>query len=378
VEIFHDVPSVPVNSVVLLNSREEALNFPIGEIHLGFCDSCGFIYNTTFDQRLVEYSGRCEESQGFSSFFRKWHEGLAHRLIERHSLRRKSIIEIGCGKGEFLELLCNLGDNYGIGFDPAYVPGRTATDLSARVRFIPELFDEEYSGIHADFLCCKMTLEHISPVSDFIDVVRRSVTGGPDTTVFFQVPDILRILEEQAFWDIYYEHCSYFSTGSLARLFRRSGFDILQVSREYSNQYITIEARPANGRAASTQAEDDLEALTTLVRDFAQRVPMRISEWRKRLIEYRGRGVKTVIWGAGSKGVAFLATLDVPGAVKYAVDINANMWSHYTAKTGLKIIRPAQLQNYRPDVVIVMNPVYQAEIGSELVALGLSPQVLST
>jgi len=67
---------------------------------------------------------RCEETQGFSPFFRAWHEGLAQRLIDRYSLRAKKIIEIGCGKGEFLALLCDLGHNRGIGFDPAYVPER--------------------------------------------------------------------------------------------------------------------------------------------------------------------------------------------------------------------------------------------------------------
>ena len=46
------------------------------------------------------------------------------------------------------------------------------------------------------------------------------------TLVFFEVPDTMRILREGAFWDIYYEHCSYFTPGSLARRFRRTGFDI--------------------------------------------------------------------------------------------------------------------------------------------------------
>jgi hypothetical protein len=32
-----------------------------------------------------------------------------------------------------------------------------------------------------------------------------------DTAVFFETPDAKRVLAEGAFWDIYYEHCSYFS-----------------------------------------------------------------------------------------------------------------------------------------------------------------------
>ena len=57
-------------------------------------------------------------------------------------------------------------------------------------------------------------------------LVRGSIGDRPQVTVFFELPDMERVLVEQAFWDIYYEHCSYFTLGSLARLFRRTGFDV--------------------------------------------------------------------------------------------------------------------------------------------------------
>jgi C-methyltransferase C-terminal domain/Methyltransferase domain len=378
VRVFYESWSVPVNSVLLLSSREQALTFPTGDIRLGFCEVCGFIYNIAFDRHLVEYSSRCEETQGFSPFFRAWHEGLARRLIDRYSLHAKNIVEIGCGKGEFLTLLCDLGDNRGIGFDPAYIPERTAPESANRIRFISDFYTEENSGLHADFLCCKMTLEHISNTAQFIKMVRCSLRNAQDTCVFFQVPDVLRVLEEEAFWDIYYEHCSYFSVGSLARLFRSAGFNVQNVGREYNDQYVTIEGRAGNGTGSLLAAEDDLDNLKTFVQSFATRVPRQIAEWRKRLESYREKGLKTVVWGAGSKGVTFLSTLDIPGAVEYVVDINPHMSGHYMAKTGLEIVRPSVLRDYRPDVVIVMNPVYREEIIAELANLGLRPEVLST
>jgi SAM-dependent methyltransferase len=375
---FYEAPSAPVNSVLLLPSREQALAFPTGEVRLAFCEVCGFIHNAAFDRRLVEYSARCEETQGFSPHFRSWHEGLARRLIDRYSLRDKKIIEIGCGKGEFLALLCELGDNRGIGFDPAYIPERTAPNSANRIHFVADFYTEKDTELQGDFLCCKMTLEHIPDTAAFIKMVWRSLLNSLDTSVFFQVPDVLRVLEEEAFWDIYYEHCSYFSIGSLARLFRRAGFDVLDLGREYGDQYLTIEARPGDGAASPGPAEDDLGNLRTMVRSFAARVPRRIAEWRDRLGYYREKGLKTVVWGAGSKGVTFLSTLNVPGAVKYLVDINPNMSSHYTAETGLEIVTPSVLSDYRPDVVIVMNPVYRREIVAQLSTLRLTPEVIST
>jgi SAM-dependent methyltransferase len=378
VRVFYEALAVPVNSVLLLFTREQALTFPTGDIRLGFCEICGFIYNTTFDRQLVEYSSRCEETQGFSPFFRAWHEGLARRLVDRYSLRSKNIVEIGCGKGEFLTLLCDLGDNRGMGFDPAYIPERTPTEAARRARFIPDLFTEKSGELQTDFLCCKMTLEHIADTADFIRMVRCSLRNSPDAHVFFQVPDVLRVLEEEAFWDIYYEHCSYFTVGSLARLFRRMGFAVLDVGREYSNQYVTIEARVGEGMASLPAPEADLENVRTFVQSFATRVPRRIAEWRKRLEGYREKGLKTVVWGAGSKGVTFLSTLNVPDAVEYVVDINPHMSKHYMAKSGIEIVGPFALRDYRPDVVIVMNPVYRQEITAELSNLGLRPEVIST
>jgi hypothetical protein len=365
--------------VLLVPTREQAASFATGDIRLGFCATCGFIYNTCFNPRLVEYSSRCEETQGFSPFFKQWHEGLARRLVDRYSLYRKKIIEIGCGKGEFLALLCDLGENRGVGFDPAYVSGRIVPGAARSIQFIPEFYSETSDALDGDFLCCKMTLEHIPDVHKFVAMVHQSLQDSPDTTVFFQVPNASRILAENAFWDIYYEHCSYFNVTSLAGAFRRAGFDVLDVGTEYLDQYITLEARVTSKTSTfRSSIEDHLSQLKSLVNSFANRAPECIAEWRRRLEEYRSRGLKTVVWGAGSKGVTFLSVLNVPGSVEYVVDINPNMSKHYLVKTGIEIVSPPVLRDYRPDVVIVMNPIYRDEIIVNLTSYGLTPEVIST
>jgi SAM-dependent methyltransferase len=377
IRIFHEVEAAPVNSVLNLTTRESALSFPTRPVRLGFCEACGFIFNTVFDKSMVEYSSRCEESQGCSATFRKWQEGLARKLVERYALRNKKLIEIGCGKGEFLNLLCELGANTGIGFDPAYIPERNTSPAAARIQFIRDYYGEKYTDHRGDFVCCKMTLEHISDVGGFVRMVRRSLEGAPATKVFFQVPNAQRILNEAAFWDIYYEHCSYFTAGSLARLFERAGFAILALGCEYDDQYLTLEAAPTNGVGPQAVSTGDMDALRTAVSRFAARVQTHVAQWRERLRGYRDAGRRVVVWGSGSKGVTFLATVDVRDAVGCVVDINPNKQGCYMAKTGLEIVSPEFLRRYRPDVVIVMNPVYREEIIADLNRMALQPAVLT-
>ena len=43
--------------------------------------------------------------------------------------------------------------------------------------------------------------------------------------------------------------------------------------------------------------------------------------------------------------------------------------------TGQQIIPPDDLRSYRPDTVIIMNPVYRDEIGGALNDMGLEPEI---
>ncbi|HSK38521.1 MAG TPA: class I SAM-dependent methyltransferase [Arenibaculum sp.] len=205
-EPFHRVAGAPVHSVTLIPSRSAARALATGIISLGLCGRCGFISNMAFDAGLQDYSRDYESSQIHSGVFSAFHRELAGDLVSRHGLHGRSVIEIGCGQGEFLRLLCDLGAGRGVGFDPAYDGERQ--DLPESVTVVKDYFSERYADVEADFICCKMTLEHIPDTGGFLRIVRRALGDRRNATVFFQVPHAGRILDEVAFWDVYYEHCS--------------------------------------------------------------------------------------------------------------------------------------------------------------------------
>jgi SAM-dependent methyltransferase len=369
---FYEQHGIPVHSCRLVDTREEALGFPRGALSLAFCADCGLITNTAFDPELQDYGIDYEETQGFSPTFRQFARVLALRWIDRYGLRGKAVLEIGCGKGEFLALLCELGVGHGIGIDPAFVSERLESEAAERLTFIRDLYDERFAALEADAIVCRHTLEHIAPVADFLSVIRRSQTAGPDTAVLFDLPDVLRVLREPAFWDLYYEHCSYFSAGSLARLFRRSGFRVVRLERDYDDQYLVLEAFPGDGgEALPLPLEERPEELAGEIERFRVRVREYTRHWRGALEAARGDGRRTVVWGAGSKGVAFLTTLGVTDEVAYAVDVNPHKHGKFLAGAGHAVVGPDHLTVEPPDLVVAMNAVYLEEIRAELDARGL-------
>lgn len=375
---FYKLNRIPVNSVILMRSCEEACNLQIGDVTLGFCSTCGFISNTAFDSALLEYSTEYESTQSFSPTFNAFHHELATHFIDRYELRDKDIIEIGCGQGEFLTLICNLGRNRGIGFDPAYREHDSKDHINSQIRFIADYYSEKYASVRADFICCKMTLEHIFETKTFISMIRRSIGDQSDTVVFFQVPDATRIIQELAFWDIHYEHCSYFTPVSLSFLFQNCGFEVLDLWRAYDDQYLIIEAIPTEGKITPVRNQErNLERLKADVDYFESHSLQKIKRWRNELIQIKANGERTVIWGSSSKTTAFLSTLGIKNEIDYVVDINPYRQETYMPQTGQKIVAPKFLKEYRPDVIIVISPVYLNEIQKELERLGVNAKLVT-
>ncbi|MFZ4584601.1 MAG: class I SAM-dependent methyltransferase [Acidimicrobiia bacterium] len=376
-DVFYEQKGVPSHSVKLMPDRQTALTWPTGDLRIAFCRTCGFVFNTRFDVALNAYAQDCEETQGFSPHFQLWIVGLAQRVVDTLGLHGKTMLEIGCGKGEFLALVAELSGGRGIGIDPAYIPGRLATAAADRLTFYSELFTADHTWLldGVDALAHRHTLEHIAPVAEHVRSIRQAI-GDRSMPIFFELPETLRVLREGAFWDVYYEHCSYFTPGSLARLMRREGFDVTELALDYDDQYTLCFGAAGDGSSPQCDLEDDLEATAAAVEHFRVAVPERLEELAATVRAERDRGGRTVIWGAGSKGVAFLTTLGVDDAIELAVDINPHKQGKFMPGTAQEVVGPQQLVEHQPTLVLAMNPVYCDEIRDDLARIGVNATVV--
>jgi hypothetical protein len=373
IEPFFCIDAAPIFSLVTVKSRAEALAVPRKDIELGFCHDCGFIFNRLFDTSIDYFSLGYEDQQGFSKTFMAYLTRISEDLIARHGLRGKTLLEIGCGKGDFINLLANLADADGIGVDPAYQEGR---QTNPRLTFHRELYAAKHGRFGAQFICCRHTLEHICHTREFMQALRDSIPDDMRPAVFFEVPEVSRILDVPAFWDIYYEHCSYFSPGSLARLFRRTGFEVTALRLDYSDQYVQIEARPAAAMSGPPLAiEESVADQYARVQRFQVRIREQLGEWRSRLTRMKTEGKKVVVWGGGSKSVGFLTNFADLQLVDYVVDINPHMENNFIPGIGSQYVQPQFLAGLRPDAVVIMNGVYRNEITQSLHQMGVFPEI---
>ncbi len=376
IEVFVSLLDIPVYCNVLWPTREEALAASRGDMRLGFCRDCTHIFNTVFDPALITYSEDYENSLHFSPRFRAYAESLAKHLIESHGLRGKAVVDLGCGQGDFLRLLCEMGGVRGIGLDPTLEGEPGARRIDGPITFIADSYSERYADLGADLVCCRQVLEHLGAPREMLETVRRAVSGRPGTGIFYEVPNALFTLRDMGIWDLIYEHISYFTPTSLTRAFALSGFDVRDLREVYDGQYLCLDAVVSPETSARPAIASDPDGVAALVASFAGEYDRLMLGWRERLAAMARDGRRAAIWGAGSKGVSFLNAVKAGDSIACVADISPRKHGLHVAGTGHKVVAPEALRGEAPDMVVIMNPIYKDEIETSVRGLGLNAEVV--
>ena len=353
---------VPAAQNVLVRDRALARDMARGTLDLVGCPACGHVWNRAFDRSKVSYGETYENRQDLSPRF---HRHLRERVAFLNGLvgARKNVIEVGCGNGTFLELLCEVGDHRGVGYDTAY----RGPESKERTRFVRGYYGPDQAFVPADLVVCRHVIEHVEEPRDLLDGIRGALAGRPETRVVFECPDFSWISAHDAVWDIFHEHVQYFSAASLATLFRRAGYQDVAVETVFDGQYLQAVTRPSQrqGIALPRPISSPLSA----ARAFALRHAERESRW-SRFLDEGG----LVVWGAGAKGVTFVTSLDPEGRrIQALVDVNPAKQGGFVPVSGHPIVSPDDLDQLGVRRVLVLNPAYLGEVRARCPHLEVFP-----
>ncbi len=379
---FFDGGDVPLFVNVLHEDRGSAVNAPKGRIELGGCSACGFVHNVAFDPKLVEYAPGYENSLHGSPTFQDWATSLAAALVERHSLAGARAVEIGGGRGEFMELLVDAGLSHGLVMDPSApedaitpkdpvsgAPGRTF-ELERRL-FEPS--DALSGPAPTRLLLTRHVLEHLADPFAFVSLLAGSAKEA-GAGLYVEVPNGLWTVRDLGIWDLIYEHCSYFTPRALRTLLLRAGADV-EIRETYGDQFLSAEAlsvgAPMSPTPDASPEEDHLREAFGAAREGT------VAAWNQTLAGWAKTNQRAAIWGAGSKGATFLNTVEDAGVIACAIDVNDRKVGRFVAGTGHPIVGADKVGEQKLDAIIVMNPRYMAEIESMARAAGSDAEVLS-
>ena len=322
---LYSIQNLPVFQNKMFADKASALACPKGDMCLVQDNSTGLIFNAAFDASLLHYDEDYQNEQAVSGIFRD-HLADVQAIIHRH-FADKSLLEVGCGKGYFLETLQQMGYNIK-GIDPAYQGDNPS--------IIKACFNAE-SGLNVDALILRHVLEHIENPIAFLHALAEA--NGGKGQIYIEVPCFDWIMEHRAWFDIFYEHVNYFRLADFQRLFGT----VYDRGRVFGGQYLYVVADLAslqnpictNNVQFPSDFLADIDYYTTLAKNQ-----------------------RTAIWGGASKGVIFALYLQRAGVmVDCIIDINPAKQNKFLAGTGLKVQAPEQAisQLQQGDIIFVMN-----------------------
>lgn len=340
-ELFR-ADSLPVLQNRVFPTAAEAAESPTGDILLAQDLETGLVSNHAFAPEKIVYDENYQNEQACSGAFQR-HLEQVEEIIAKHFPKttevegQRAIIEVGCGKGYFLEQLFAKG--YDIkGVDPAY---EGESEHIIKANFGPEL------GLFADSIVLRHVLEHIPDPVSFLSMIAEG--NGGKGLIYIEVPCFAWIREQQSWFDIFYEHVNYFRLSDFDSMFG----NVIESGHVFHGQYIYVVADLASLRKPKLTPSREVQPLD----DFLEGVEQAAAKAKEHQ--------RNVIWGASSKGVIFSIYMKRAGIdIDFAIDINPAKQGRYLACSGLEVMSPEEaMKRLEPqDHVFVMNSNYFDEI----------------
>jgi SAM-dependent methyltransferase len=302
------------------------------------CSGCGLVQ---LDVEPVAYFRETIRAVGVSAEMRAFRlRQFREFIVENHLVSRK-MVEIGCGRGEYLSIMREAGaDAFGLEWGEDAVKDCVAGGLPAARGFVESAGYAIPNGPFDGFAILSF-LEHLPRPGEVLRGIHGNLNEGGVGMV--EVPNFDMILRGHMFSEFMRDHLFYFTRRTLATTLEQNGFEVLDI-REIWQEYILSAKVRKRGRM-------DLSA-------FAGHQ----AKLKDEIDAFLNVHAKVAIWGAGHQAFAVMALTGLAGRVRYVVDSAPFKQGKLTPVSHLPIVAPDRLQSDPVDAVLIMAGSYGDEI----------------
>ncbi|NTU53569.1 MAG: class I SAM-dependent methyltransferase [Chlorobiaceae bacterium] len=304
------------------------------------CSSCGLVQ---IPGQPVPYYREVIRSASISPEMQAFRRDQFRRLADKYGLHGRRLLEIGCGKGEYLSLLRETGiDAWGSEYAPASVEYCLDVGLPV-IRTFPDNPDDTISGAPFDSFASFNFMEHWPDPNAVLRSASRNLVDGGIGLV--EVPNFDMIVRSAMFSEFIPDHLCYFTRETLMFALHYNGFEVLESDvlwYDYIISAVVRKRQPLNlGYFVKKQ-----EQITTEISEFLDRYP----------------AMSVAVWGAGHQALAVMAMAGLGGKILYVVDSAPFKQGRYTTATHIPIVSPSELTARPPAAVMVMAASYSDEV----------------
>lgn len=198
-----------------------------GDYKLFQCLSCDLVFSSPMKDPGKDFYESHYETRIVEPPIIRW----AHRMfLKKPSMRKEDLLDIGCGRGDFLYLARKKGFHVkGIDIDGhAVTEGKRRYGLKdlycATIMNIPALFGDHKFDVITFF----EVLEHLENPNDFICMVKNLLRSGG--YIALSVPNRNRLVKSKG--DRPPKHFTRWSDKPLRVLLEKNGFEVLDIKRK--------------------------------------------------------------------------------------------------------------------------------------------------
>jgi SAM-dependent methyltransferase len=355
--------NVPVLQNRVYEHEKDAKESKAGIVDLTHCIDCNFTFNGAFDENIIVYDEHYDNAVP-SKLFINYYKEICIYLYKKYDLENGFVYDIGCGKGTFLKMLCEMYPNVsGLGIDPSYEGNLNPLP---NLNFIQDFFKHEHVNNKPSLILSRHVFEHIECPKNFLEIIHSPISKFVNVPVFIEVPDFEWIVKNKTFWDICYEHCNYFSEKSIEKMFQNNWSSLQSITKSFGNQYFWVEGIfNCNIRNENNFSEIKY---TEIVK-FSKSVSSAKQNILELIKKYKNANYKIIVWGMATKGVIFTNNVDSEtNLIDYCIDINTEKQNKFTPITSHLIQSPAILNSISgmDSIIVIMNLNYLDEIKTEV------------